>query len=310
MRRAVRPIAAWRRCITLSGLSPAGRLRSKASFGDPIVQGWRGGRIGWPEPADRLARLRAAGLRSTKPLRHSPAPTASPGQDVSRLHGTRMLGPRDFGPRDLSARGPLAGRPQSVDSQRPVRPAVRSSNCDAAGIGRKSGAPSKRRNLDHGMVTAARLWRDRCGTARIHTPGKANAVPDTHLIAVIDDDEALREALCELLAALEYPCRSFPDGAVFLKAPDCSTYRCILADLRMPGLGGIELQAALAARGLRTPVIIMTSHISAHAKAHALAAGALAVLTKPLSEHDLLPLLEAALGGAPCADTSRSMEDE
>jgi two-component system response regulator FixJ len=135
---------------------------------------------------------------------------------------------------------------------------------------------------------------------------KARFVPETFLIAVIDDDEALREALCELLAALEFQCRPFANGTTFLDASDCETFDCILADLRMPRLGGMELQEALAARGLRAPVIIMTSHISAHAKAQALAGGALAVLIKPISQRDLVPLLEVAMADAAC----RRAEDE
>lgn len=130
------------------------------------------------------------------------------------------------------------------------------------------------------------------------------------LIAVIDDDEALREALCELLAALEFPCRSFPDGAAFLNSPDCTAFGCILADLRMPRLGGVELQEALASRGMRTPVIIMTSHISAHAQAQALAGGALAVLIKPISQRELLPLLKTAQASAARHAVRRPVEDE
>ena len=129
---------------------------------------------------------------------------------------------------------------------------------------------------------------------------------DALRIAVIDDDQDLREALCELLEASGLPCSSFPDGAAFLALPDCGIFGCILADLRMPALGGMELQAALAERGLRMPLIIMTSHISAHAKAQALMAGAIAVLSKPLSEHELLPLIEGALARAGAASSGES----
>jgi FixJ family two-component response regulator len=123
-------------------------------------------------------------------------------------------------------------------------------------------------------------------------------VPETLLTAVIDDDEALREALCELLRALELPCRPFADGSEFLASPDCDAFGCIIADLRMPSVGGVELQAALAARALRIPFIIMTSHISGQARARALAAGARAVLIKPFSQDELIPLIRAALSDA------------
>lgn len=129
-------------------------------------------------------------------------------------------------------------------------------------------------------------------------------MPETLLTAIIDDDEALREALCELLSAMEFPCRAFADGAEFLASPDCADFGCIITDLRMPGVGGEQLQEALAVRALTIPIIIMTSHISSRTKARALAAGARAVLIKPFSEAELLPFVGTAL-----ADASRARAD-
>ncbi len=146
--------------------------------------------------------------------------------------------------------------------------------------------------------------------ARAASPGKANAVSETFWVAVIDDDEAFREALCELLHALDFPCRPFANGTAFLDSPDRGVFGCILADLRMPRLGGMELQEALTSRGIPAPVVIMTSHISAHARAQAMAGGALAVLLKPISERELLPLLKIAQARAVSCATPRSAEDE
>ncbi len=114
----------------------------------------------------------------------------------------------------------------------------------------------------------------------------------TLLVAVIDDDEVFREAVCELPAAWDFLCRPFANGPSFLDTPDCAAFGCILAGLRMPRLGSTELLGALASRGMPIPIIIMTSHISAHSRARAVAAGALAVMLKPISERELVPLLK------------------
>lgn len=120
-------------------------------------------------------------------------------------------------------------------------------------------------------------------------------MPETLLTAIIDDDQDLGVAVCELLEALDFPARHFASADAFIAAETWSPYGCIVTDLRMPGIGGIELKETLAFRNVDIPVIIMTSGMSPMHSARARACGVRAVITKPFSQHELLPLVQSAL---------------
>lgn len=120
-------------------------------------------------------------------------------------------------------------------------------------------------------------------------------MPETLLTAIIDDDEDLGVAVCELLESLDLPARHFPSADAFIAIGCWSSFGCIVTDLRMPGFGGIELKESLTRRNVAIPVIIMTSGMSPMHSARARACGVRAVITKPFSHTELLPLVQVAL---------------
>jgi two-component system, LuxR family, response regulator FixJ len=120
-------------------------------------------------------------------------------------------------------------------------------------------------------------------------------LPNPPSIAVVDDDEAMREALCELLQALAMSCRTFDRAEAFLAAYTPGEFDCLVTDLSMPGMGGQELLRKLRALGSSIPVIVVTSATDSPSRARAMANGAFACLTKPVSEDVLLRHLAAAL---------------
>jgi len=116
------------------------------------------------------------------------------------------------------------------------------------------------------------------------------------VIAVVDDDAAMREALCELLQVLSMSCRAFDRAEAFLAAHAPGQFDCLVTDLHMPGLGGLELLRKLRALGSPIPVIVVTSATDSLSRSRALEEGAFAYLTKPVRQDALLRHLTAALG--------------
>jgi two-component system, LuxR family, response regulator FixJ len=118
---------------------------------------------------------------------------------------------------------------------------------------------------------------------------------DPPVIAIIDDDEAIREALCDLLQVLGFACEAFERAEAFMATPSPARFGCVITDVRMPGMNGLELLEHIKAMRPTMPVIIVTSHRDPLVRHRALECGAHAFLTKPVAEHTLLPLLQAAL---------------
>ncbi len=117
------------------------------------------------------------------------------------------------------------------------------------------------------------------------------------LISIVDDDASVREAMEALMRSLGCEADAFPSAEDFLGSGRMHETACVVADVQMPGLGGLELQRRLAAAGLRVPIVFVTAYPDARIRAKALEAGALGFLTKPVSERDLLACIEAAVGG-------------
>lgn len=115
------------------------------------------------------------------------------------------------------------------------------------------------------------------------------------VIAVVDDDEGVREALRELLQVLSMSCRTFDRAEAFLAAYRPGEFDCLITDLRMPGMGGLDLQQKLRALGSSIPVIIVTSVSDPLSRSRTIEEGAVACLTKPVSGDVLLRHLTAAL---------------
>jgi FixJ family two-component response regulator len=115
------------------------------------------------------------------------------------------------------------------------------------------------------------------------------------LIAVIDDDESVRTALQELLKSAGLPARSFASAEEFLKSGQQRQTGCVIADIRMPGMSGLEMQAKLNADHCRIPTIFITAHGDEKMRMQALRAGAVEFLSKPFDDEVLLDSVRAAL---------------
>ncbi|HEY2968406.1 MAG TPA: response regulator [Casimicrobiaceae bacterium] len=126
------------------------------------------------------------------------------------------------------------------------------------------------------------------------------------MVFIVDDDAAVCDSLSLLLGLRGYKTRSFARGEDFLAAIDSAARGCVLLDLRMPTVDGIAVQAALAARGIRLPVIILTAHGDVASARAALKGGAFDFLEKPIDDTLLMATIDAALG----RDASARIEGE
>ncbi|WP_275785435.1 response regulator transcription factor [Pararhizobium gei] len=116
------------------------------------------------------------------------------------------------------------------------------------------------------------------------------------VIAIVDDDQSIREALDDLVLSCGYKSRLFTSAEAFLAADDRGAISCMLVDVKMPGLTGIELQAVLNEQTVpKPPMIFMTSYHDERTKAAALNGGAFAFLGKPVNFDQLVLCLEEAL---------------
>jgi len=115
------------------------------------------------------------------------------------------------------------------------------------------------------------------------------------LISVVDDDRSVVEAIVSLLESVGYAAAGFVSAQDFLNSPQLRRTACLILDLRMPGIGGLELQRRLAAENIHTPVIFITAHGDQELSAEALATGVTALLRKPFSQESLLGALRSAL---------------
>src|SRR5467141_4996666 len=108
------------------------------------------------------------------------------------------------------------------------------------------------------------------------------------LVAVVDDDDSVRESLGGLFRSVGYAAQGFASADAFLQSDDLAKTDCVILDVRMPGMSGLELQRQLVASHPDVPVIFMTAHDDARARSQALSGGAAAYLIKPFSEEALL----------------------
>lgn len=115
------------------------------------------------------------------------------------------------------------------------------------------------------------------------------------LISVVDDDESMREALESLLRSAGFDVEVFASAPQLLSSSRLSAVECLIVDVRMPGMTGLQLQRELAATGSRIPIVFITAHGDDAARAEALRGGAAAFLRKPFSEQALLNAVQAAL---------------
>jgi FixJ family two-component response regulator len=115
------------------------------------------------------------------------------------------------------------------------------------------------------------------------------------MISIVDDDGVVREAAADLVSSLGYKTQTFASGEAFLESGQLEQTSCLITDIQMPGLNGLELQSRLLADGYRIPVIFITAFPTASAQQRAMSAGAVAFLSKPFEEISLVQSLAAAL---------------
>lgn len=116
------------------------------------------------------------------------------------------------------------------------------------------------------------------------------------VICVVEDDESLRTAVIGLLRSFGYGARGFPSAEAFLETWATAGFGCIVADIQLPGLSGLELKARLEQLGAHTPVILVTARTEPAWRDKAEACGALCLLSKPFAEETLISCVRRALG--------------
>jgi two-component system response regulator FixJ len=118
------------------------------------------------------------------------------------------------------------------------------------------------------------------------------------LVHVVDDDAAVRDSLRVLLESADLSVRTYESATAFLEVLSSLGSGCVLTDVRMPGLDGLELQRRLSASGVRLPVIVMTGHADVPIAVEALKAGATDFLEKPFDDMQLLEAVRGALAAS------------
>ena len=122
-----------------------------------------------------------------------------------------------------------------------------------------------------------------------------SAIAESPLAIVVDDDAAVRDALEELLNSVGIDTISFSSGQEVLDATLPDRPGCLVLDVRMPGLSGLDLQQILASKGVRTPIVFLTGHGDIAMSVQAMKAGAVDFLTKPVRDQTFLDAVSTAI---------------
>jgi FixJ family two-component response regulator len=120
-------------------------------------------------------------------------------------------------------------------------------------------------------------------------------MPGAPLISIVDDDDALRNSLDDLIRSIGFQTQGFRSAEEFLSSNQARDAACLILDVRMPGMSGLDLQRQIVAGNWRIPIIFITSHVDDVARQRALDAGAVAFLYKPFREEELLNAIDAVL---------------
>ena len=116
-----------------------------------------------------------------------------------------------------------------------------------------------------------------------------------HIISVIDDDESTRRSTTLLIESLGFQAAGFESGDGLLKSRQLQETSCLIIDVRMPGMNGLQLQRHLAASGYKIPIIFITAYDSKESRQQAMQAGAIAFLSKPFNDELLLETIRTTL---------------
>ena len=115
------------------------------------------------------------------------------------------------------------------------------------------------------------------------------------VISIIDDDESMRCAIKSLVTSLGFGAYTFASAQKFLQSTHLDHTSCVITDLQMPGLDGVDLQKSLLAQGRRIPIIFVTAFPEERLRARAIEAGALGFLSKPFETETLIKLIDKAI---------------
>jgi FixJ family two-component response regulator len=115
------------------------------------------------------------------------------------------------------------------------------------------------------------------------------------VVAIVDDDASVREATMSLMRAMGFSAEAYPCAEDFLRSERPRDISCLITDVRMPGISGLELHRRLVASGNPIPTILITAHADDQVRARAMDAGIIGYLTKPFDESDLLGCIHSAL---------------
>jgi len=115
------------------------------------------------------------------------------------------------------------------------------------------------------------------------------------VISIIDDDESVRDATTRLVRSLGFVGITYASASDFLRSPRLHETSCVITDVQMPGIGGIELQRILIAEGNKVPIIFITAFPDEAIRARAMKAGAVGFLSKPFEGSTLIQCIDTAL---------------
>jgi FixJ family two-component response regulator len=129
----------------------------------------------------------------------------------------------------------------------------------------------------------------------VFNPTRAPPLAENEMISIVDDDKSVRDAANALVRSLGYSAATFASAEEFLQSGRLRDTACLITDVQMPGMSGIDLQSHLTANGHCTPVIFVTAYPEESIRERALHAGAFGFLSKPFSEECLIACLDKAL---------------
>jgi FixJ family two-component response regulator len=120
-------------------------------------------------------------------------------------------------------------------------------------------------------------------------------MPTKPVIAIVDDDESAREGTADLIKSMGFIAKAFPHAEGFLQSDSIRRTACLITDVRMPGMTGLELHERLVGSGNAVPTILVTAFPNDRDRTQAMRSGVTCYLTKPFSEDELLGCIHAAL---------------
>jgi FixJ family two-component response regulator len=120
-------------------------------------------------------------------------------------------------------------------------------------------------------------------------------LPNVPLVAVVDDDESVRASVGSLVRSIGRTALTFASAEAFLGSAEAEATGCLIADIQMPGMNGLELQETLVTQGRRLPIIFITAWPEDRIRQQVLASGALCMLSKPCDSDALVNYIETAL---------------